>query len=221
MSQPLAEQATEPLAEISPQLLSEVLTTKLCHDLVSPVGAVNNGIELIQEMGDDVRDEAMELIAGSALAAARRLTYYRLAFGMTSQRSKVSVADARQVATSLFENSRIELDWPRYLIIPFEGGALPKAVLNVLLLAEEALQRGKIELASQEGRGRLTFRLMGSEPGLSDESRAAFDGNVAAADLTPRTIQVCLTGLVLREHGFFLTFDPVGTDRLDLHMGRR
>ncbi|MEM6902558.1 MAG: histidine phosphotransferase family protein, partial [Pseudomonadota bacterium] len=191
------------------------------HDLVSPVGAVNNGIELIQELGEEVREEAMELIAGSALVAARRLSFYRMAFGMGSKRSQISVTDARQVATALFDHGRIELDWPRYLIIPFDGPALPKVLLNVLLFGEEIVQRGKIELASQEGRGRVTFRLMGSQPEISDQSRAAFDGLIEETQLNPHTVQAFITGLLLRQHGYFLTFDPVGVDRMDLHMGQR
>ena len=206
-----------------PVLLSELLNSRLCHDLVSPVGAINNGIELINDLGDQVRDEAMNLIGGSALAAARRLAMYRLAYGSGQGKSRISVADARQVSIHLFELGKIELDWPRYLVVPFqrEPAAVAKIMAMMLLTCEEAMPRGKVELACQEERMRVTFRLMGKNPGLSDESRAAFDGNVAVEDLTVRTIHGYLTGAALRQYGFFATFDPVSDDRLDLHLGQR
>jgi histidine phosphotransferase ChpT len=223
MTQPvrLPDQAGLPVPPgVSPRI-SELLASRICHDLVSPVGAINNGLELIEEMGDEVRAEAMDLIAVSAKLAAHRLAYFRLAYGAGASRSPISLADARQVAIDLFQHSRIELDWPRYLIVPFEAaGANPaKIILCTLLLAEEAVQRGTVELASQEGRDRLTFRLMGREPGLNEASRAAFEGKLDEAALDPRTVHAFLTGQVVRNLGYYLTFDPVGAERLDLHLG--
>ena len=215
---------TSDLSDVSHHVrISELLNARVCHDLISPISAINNGMELIGELGDSVRDEAMHLVAGSAISAARRLAYYRMAYGQSAGKNRVSVADARQVAVNLFEVSKVELDWPRYLVVPFERdpGAVAKVMCLALLLAEEAVQRGKIELACQEERMRVTFRLMGKQPNLSDESRAALTGDVAVEDITVRTVHSYLTGVALREYGFFLTFDPVGTERLDLHLGQR
>jgi len=201
--------------------LSELLISRFCHDLVSPIGAITNGIELINEIGDDIRDDAIELIGGSALVAARRLAYFRLAHGAGSQQRAVPILDARQVACDLFSVGRIELDWPRYLVVPFEraNNSVSRMILCALLLAEEALQRGTIELACQEDRGRLTLRLLGREPGLSEPSRAAFDGQVTPDELDPRTVHAYVTGKLIRNNGFYLTFDPISADRLDIHMG--
>ena len=208
------------LAAISPRV-GELLVSRICHDLISPVGAINNGLELIEEMGDEVRGEAMDLIGASARLAASRLSFFRLCYGAGLRGAQVSITDARQVAVDLFSHGRVELDWPRYLVVPFEdqGSSMTKVVLSALLLAEEAVQRGQIELACQEGRGRLTFRAMGRDPGLNEASRAAFEGRVSEDDLDPRTVHAYLTGLAIRQHGYFLTFDPVGPGRLDLHLG--
>jgi Uncharacterized protein conserved in bacteria len=212
-----AKNATDPIR------ISELLNSRICHDLVSPVGAINNGIDLINELGDQVRQEAMNLIGGSAMAASRRLAMYRLAYGRAAGKSRISVADARQAAINLFQESRLELDWPRYLVVPFqrEPDAVAKIMCLLLLTSEEAVQRGKVELACQEERMRVTFRLMGRGAGLSDESRAALDGRAPVEDLTVRTVHSYITGAALREYGFFLTFDPVGEERLDLHLGQR
>ena len=215
--------ATKPDNYADPLRLSELLNSRICHDLVSPVGAVNNGIELISELGDQVRQEAMHLISGSALAASRRLAMYRLAYGSGDGKSRISVADARQAAINLFEVTKLDLDWPRYLVVPFqrEPAAVAKIMCLLLLTGEEANQRGKIELACQEERMRVTFRLMGRGAGLSDESRAALDGHATVDALTVRTVHSYITGAALRAFGFFLTFDPVGEERLDLHLGQR
>ena len=180
----------ETTSSADPLRISELLNSRICHDLVSPVGAINNGVELINELGDQVRQEAMNLIGGSALAASRRLAMYRLAYGSAQSKSRISVADARQAAINLFQESRLELDWPRYLVVPFQRdpAAVAKIMCLLLLTGEEAVQRGKIELACQEERMRVTFRLMGRGAGLNDDSRAALDGRAAVEDLTVRTV---------------------------------
>ncbi len=66
--------------KVDPRVI-ELLCSRLCHDLISPVSAINNGFELIAEFGDEMRGEAMSLMGDSAREAARRLKFFRIAFG--------------------------------------------------------------------------------------------------------------------------------------------
>ena len=88
----------------------ELLCSRLCHELISPVGAINNGVELIEEMGAEMADEAIGLIAHSADQASRRLRLLRLAYG-TAGSDKSGLAEAAQAAEGYFAGSKIKLEW--------------------------------------------------------------------------------------------------------------
>ena len=62
--------------------MTELLCSKLCHDLISPIGAINNGLEFLQDESSEMANEASKLIDTSAKQAADRLAYFRLAFGV-------------------------------------------------------------------------------------------------------------------------------------------
>ena len=76
----------------------ELLSSKICHDLVSPVSAINNGVELIDDIGGSVVDEAMKLIGDSAALASRRLRLFRMAYGRAGSDENLGIKDVKQVA---------------------------------------------------------------------------------------------------------------------------
>jgi histidine phosphotransferase ChpT len=75
--------------------LMELMASRLCHDLASPVGAVMSGLELMQEFEDETADDALRLMGDSARIAARRLAFYRLAFGFAGNARNLTVGEAR------------------------------------------------------------------------------------------------------------------------------
>src|SRR3954468_5609680 len=89
----------------------ELLSSRLCHELISPVGAINNGVELIEEMGAEMADEAIGLIAHSADQASRRLRLLRLAYG-TAGSDKSNLTEVAQAADGYFAGGKIKLEWP-------------------------------------------------------------------------------------------------------------
>src|SRR5580658_5983515 len=90
----------------------ELLASKLCHDLVSPVSAINNGVELIEDIGGSVVDEAMKLIGDSAGHAARRLRLFRIAYGRAGSEENLGVKDVRQIAEQYLAGGKVNLAWP-------------------------------------------------------------------------------------------------------------
>jgi histidine phosphotransferase ChpT len=123
--------------------LASLMCSRLCHDLMSPVGALNNGIELLADETDpDMREKCLELLADSARATANKLKFFRLAFGAGGGfGEEIDTAEARAALEGLFgAEGKVELGWV------VEEEKLPKGairlLLNLALLAGDALVRG-------------------------------------------------------------------------------
>src|SRR4051812_45493063 len=123
--------------------LASLLCSRLCHDLMSPVGALNNGIELLAEETDpEMREKCLELLADSARASANKLKFFRLAFGAAGGfGEEVDTHEAEGALEGLFgPERRIELGWV------VADDKLPKVavkvLLNLALIAGDALVRG-------------------------------------------------------------------------------
>jgi histidine phosphotransferase ChpT len=135
------------LSNIESQFMKELdfaalLCSRLCHDLISPVGAISNGIEILSDEDDEVmRGEVMKLLESSAFQTSNRLKFYRLAFGAAGGiGDHVPIRDAKSAATSLFEGTPINLEWNSE-VGEMEKSAL-KILLNMILVTSETLIRG-------------------------------------------------------------------------------
>src|SRR5580704_2033903 len=117
----------------------ELLSSKICHDLVSPVSAINNGVELIEDIGGSVVDEAMKLIGDSAQHASRRLRLFRMAYGRAGSDESLGIKDVKLVAEQYMAGGKVMLKWPD----DQPSGSLAaqkgfmKVILNLVILAEE------------------------------------------------------------------------------------
>ena len=124
--------------------LASLLCSRLCHDLMSPVGALNNGIELLSDEQDpDMREKCLELLADSARASANKLKFFRLAFGAGGGfGEEIDTREAQLALEGVFgPERRIELGW-MVASDKLPKGAV-KLLLNVALLAGDALVRGR------------------------------------------------------------------------------
>jgi histidine phosphotransferase ChpT len=206
----------------------ELLASRFCHDLVSPVGAIRNGLELIEEMNEDedgggepnpaFMGEAIKLIDHSSLQADRRLRVFRLAYG-TAGREQKGFADVRSAAQGWVEGSRTTLDWPAG--VPSDWAAMrtgvAKVLLNTLVLAEESLTHGGTVTVAGEGSqdaGRLTVTAKGRPGALSAEAEAALTGRATPEELTARTIHPYATGRFAETYGVRLMAAPAGPETL-------
>ena len=173
----------------------ELLCSRLCHELVSPVGAINNGVELIEEMGADMADEAIGLIAHSADQASRRLRLLRLAYGAASS-DKSGLAEVAQAAEGYFAGSKIKLEWPpgRLEQASQLQPGIGKVLLNLIILAEEALAYGGRIVIEPGSDGNPRVAAIGRNAGLKAEAAQALTGDIAIETLTPRTVHAYVTG---------------------------
>jgi len=161
---------------------SSLLCSRLCHDLVSPVGAVANGIELM-EMEDDpaMAEDALDLLRHSAENATRKLKFLRLAFGSSGgDGTPLDIGATRKATADYFADARLNLVWP----VSEEGG-IPKQrvrlALNLILTASMGLARGG-DLGVDLGGSDLTITGTHERAGLGDEVVEALTGRREASD---------------------------------------
>lgn len=171
--------------------LASLLCSRLCHDLLSPVGAMANGLELLAEEKDpEMRKRCMELLEQSAKTSADKLKFFRLAFGAAGGFGEmVPVEEPRQLIEALVSNNaRISLNWA------LGTAALPKpavkTLLNLALIGIEALIRGgtlDVGAELREGASEIVIRATGLKIAFDPAIGRALDGSLVASELTSRT----------------------------------
>ncbi|MPY70404.1 MAG: histidine phosphotransferase [Alphaproteobacteria bacterium] len=186
-----------------PVRVAELLCSRLCHDLISPVAALNNGMELLAEDPADMIGDVADLLAFSAGQASARLQFYRVAYGLGGgEAAALSLPDAARLVRGMAEPGKLELDWPAE---PGEsiGRDATKLVLNLAALGIEALPRGgrlRVEITRGE---LLTLSVTGEGvgAGLREEVAAALDPAAGAHGLTARSVQGWFTAWLARAQG--------------------
>lgn len=193
----------------------ELMASKLCHDLISPVSAINNGVELIEDIGGSVVDEAMKLIGDSAGQAARRLKLFRVAYGRAGSEEGMGLRDVRQIAEQSLSAGKAALSWPDSLAfetLSAKRGFL-KVLLNMLVLSEEILAYGgKIEVGDLGASCAVT--VSGRAAQLTPQIEDALMGRAKVEDLTPRSIQAYVCGMFAQYFGIALDCDQSTPDKV-------
>jgi histidine phosphotransferase ChpT len=165
---------------------SQLLISHLCHELVSPIGAINNGVELVEELGGDgIEQEALALIAESGRVAAARLRFYRVAYGSAGTSSDFGMRQARAAAVDLFAgDNRVSVNWPESGSVDLPAGG-SQLVANLVPLAAGALPRGGEVVVSTTETGSalvVTLTARGTGARLTEDVRGAIAGNPRSLD---------------------------------------
>ncbi|RMB36191.1 histidine phosphotransferase ChpT [Sphingomonas sp. PP-F2F-G114-C0414] len=190
---------------VSPVDFASLLCSRLCHDLLSPVGALNNGLELLADETDPaMRDRCMELLHDSARVSASKLKFFRLAFGAAGGFGEaVDTREARSAIEGLVaENKRITFVWA------VETSAMPKSavkvLLNLVLVATEALVRGgTMEVGGEHNEGQLEIvvKIEGAKIVLDPEIRRTLVEGEGQHSVTPRAAAAYLINTLVQEAG--------------------
>lgn len=190
--------------------LASLLCSRLCHDMLSPVGALSNGLELLRDERDpEMRKRCFELLEQSAKASADKLKFFRLAFGAAGGFGEmVPVAEARALIEALVGDSgRIELNWA------LGSDALPKAavktLLNLAAIGIEALVRGGTlelgaELRNEAGGGgasEIVIRAAGPRIAFDANIGRALDGTLPPDELSSRTAPAAMLNALAQSVG--------------------
>jgi histidine phosphotransferase ChpT len=184
--------------------LAALLCSRVCHDLISPVGAIMNGLEVMEEGKDEETSKfAMELIKKSARTASAKLQFCRIAFGAAgSAGAQIDTGDAEKVARGLIEDDRTKLAWnlPRVLLAKNRV----KLLLNMMLLAAQAIPRGGQLTVDPVGQGDdVGFRIsaVGTNAKVPQAIPALLAGGSSDHPVDAHAIQPFYTSLLARTCG--------------------
>jgi histidine phosphotransferase ChpT len=190
--------ATEPLT-IGALDLAALLCSRVCHDLISPVGAIVNGLEVLEENKDEeTKTFALELIKKSAGQASAKLQFCRLAFGAAgSAGAQIELGDAERAARGMIEDGKIAIVWNLQRELVPKNRA--KLLLNMLVVAVGAVPRGGTLTVDAAGTGyRVTAT--GLNARLPATAVELLGGNPAHT-VDAHAIQPFYTGILARDCG--------------------
>lgn len=192
--------------------LAALLCSRVCHDLISPVGAIVNGLEVLEESKDEeTKTFALDLIKKSARTGSAKLQFCRIAFGAAgSAGAQIDTGDAESVARGFIEDEKVKLTWTLPRI--FMGKNRVKLVLNMLIIGGQAIPRGGVLKVEPIGEGEnMGFRV--SSTGLNARVPAVQDllnGGSEGHTVDAHAIQPYYTGLLARECGVAVTVAQEG-----------
>jgi histidine phosphotransferase ChpT len=200
---PAHESHSPRMTAVSPEELAARLAAKLCHDFISPAGAIVSGLDLLDDpTAKDMRDEAMNLIAASAKKLADHLSFARVAFGTSAGSDSFDSAELERLAQGVFNHVRAELDWA------LEPQTLPKRASQVLInlaqLAAQALPMGGVaraEVTSGDGARHLVVRADGARARLHAEVKSGLEGEGLGDGLAGRWVQAYYVQAIARAGG--------------------
>ena len=184
---------------------ASLLCSRLCHDLLSPVGALNNGIELLADEHDpDMRARCLELLGESARASANKLKFFRLAFGAAGGfADEVDTREARVAIEGLFGgDGRIQLGW--VIDEPTMSKAALKILLNLVLIGGDSLVRGgRLDVGAERHEVGLdiVIRAEGPRIVIDPELKSALRGEIEEEALAPRAAAAWLAYSLVSDGG--------------------
>jgi len=186
--------------------LAALLCSRVCHDLISPVGAIVNGLEVLDEdKGEETKVFALDLIKKSAQQASAKLQFCRLAFGAAgSAGAQIDLGDAEKVARGLLGDDKTTIVWnlPRELLPKNRV----KLLLNMLLIAVGTIPRGGTLTVGAAEDGNKGFKIAAS--GLNARLAEATSGLLVGSPALPvdaHAIQPLYTGILARDCGLAIT----------------
>ncbi len=194
--------------------VAELLASRLCHDIVGPIGAVNNGMELMADESLGMADDALELASNSAAQAAAALQFFRLAYGTAGGQVEGGFSTVERLARDYLGFHKCDLTWAAEVAGPAVPESAGKLILNMLSLASEGLPRGgtlSVCLA-QPSPAVVEVLGVGADAGLRQEITEGMADGVAVDDLTPRSVHGYFTQRVAERSGVDLVVEMPTVD---------
>ncbi len=194
------------MAELSDLDLAALLCSRVCHDVISPVGAVANGLEVLEDEDDEaMREVAFDLVRRSARQASVKLQFCRLAFGASgSQGSNIDLGEAGDIARLFVGEEKVKLDWqaPRENRPKLEV----KLLMNMMLVAMSTIPRGGVVEITTDSQT-LTARSRGENARINDKLALVLDGSLPLEEMDARLVQPYYMKRLASEAGFDLVIE--------------
>jgi len=176
--------------------IAALTASRICHDLISPIGAVANGLELIQLAGSADGPE-MTLVRDSAAHANARIRLFRLAFGIASDNQMVAAAEINDILAAIYGGTRIAVETTLQTALPRE---MAQAVLLAVLCAEHALGLGgqmRVRESGQHWHIEAQSGRLRTDPALW----GLLTNQPISAEISPPVVQFLLLPMVLTHMG--------------------
>lgn len=185
--------------------LAAMLCSRLCHDMLSPVGALSNGLELLAMEDDpEMRKNVIALLEQSAATSTNKLKFFRLAFGAAGGfGDRVDVSEPKALIAALVgDKDKVELHWA------LDSANLSKPAVKVLLnlaqIALDALVRGgtlDIGAELRDNKCEIVVRATGSKIAFDENIGKALDGSLVRSELSSRTAAAHMIALLAEVSG--------------------
>lgn len=188
--------------------LASLLASRVCHDVIGPVGAIVNGLEMLEEDSDEeMREIAMDLVKKSATSASIKLKFSRLAFGAAgSAGMEIDLSEAGEISVEFSTTPRVQMEWncphqtrPKNQV---------KLLMNMILIGITTIPRGgviKVTTTQDREHPHYEVRCSGAGAKFPENVGALMRAEVNVEDIDARDVQVYYTGLVARLTGLELS----------------
>ena len=194
----MAENSTK----LTPSDLAALMCARICHDLVSPVGALSTAIEVLDDpANEEMHDDALDLVRMSARQAAAKLQFLRLAFGAgTSAPGFIGVEEIRKLADGMYGDGKISLSWD------IRGDGLEKTrarlLLNMIMIGSYCIPRGgTLDISANESgdASLIELKATGMRARLDPMVPKTLSGKAPEDGFDGRSIQPFYAGMIIRE----------------------
>lgn len=198
------------IVELKASDLAAMLCSRVCHDLISPVGAIANGLEVLADPEQaEMAEFAQELIVNSARQARSKLEFARLAFGASSTAgTEIDTRDAEQVTRSYVASEKPDVDWQVPPMLMPKNKV--KLLLNMVLIAVGCVPRGgevRVAVSGPQGAERFDITASGEKTLVPAGAPELLAGTPVDGRVDAQQIQPFYTGLLARESGMALALE--------------
>ncbi|MFC3067859.1 histidine phosphotransferase ChpT [Phenylobacterium soli] len=201
---PAPEPSADPTAAaVRPAELAAYLAARMCHDFISPASAIVSGLDLLEDpSAQDMREEAMSLIATSARKLADLLQFSRVAFGASASAETFDSRDLQKLAQGVFAHMRAELEW--VVEPPALNKPAARTLLNLAQMAGAALPTGgvaRMRVVQEAGSVAIAAEAVGPRARLRPEVLRGLQGQPLGEGLHGHWVQAYYVHLFLTDAG--------------------
>ena len=198
--------------------LIELISSKICHDIISPVGAIANGIEILEEMGAD--DDVTSLISFSTEQASTKLKLLRMAYGMSGSDTNIKIKDIHKTFGNFISgDNRVTQSWDPMLNIGFDPAkGFPKLFLCCLIMVSESLPKGGDISVDVDGENTIVITGKGDNAGFKEGYIDSLENKSPISDLTPKLIHPYISGIFSKKYNFEILYNDSLSNIISLRL---
>jgi histidine phosphotransferase ChpT len=196
--------------------ITQLLCSRLCHDLVGPIGAINNGVELIGE-APDMLEDSLSLLSNSASQASRRIAFYRAAFGFGGGDGPGALKEVREISHDFVAGSPVTLNWPDDSVMIILPKNAVKLLMILIFLGVGTLIRGgtlDVQIAEQGGTANIIIKATGKGAMLKEDLGAALSPAFSVDDLTAHTVHAHFATMLAGSVGAEVSVQVADSDEI-------